>query len=87
MCPLPAQPLAPLALSLEGTVLGASQITWVGGRTVLSAIASCSLLALSASQVPIPAPPGPCSSWPQVVSAFRFLCLAGFGKPCLAWCS
>ena len=47
-----AQPLAPCALSLEGTVLGASQITWVGGRTVLSAIASCSLLALSASQVP-----------------------------------
>ncbi|CAL8469109.1 g8650 [Coccomyxa elongata] len=32
-----SMPFAPCALSLEGTVLGASQITWVGGRTVLSA--------------------------------------------------
>ena len=40
------QPLAPCALSLEGTVLGASQITWVGGRTVVSAIASLSFFSL-----------------------------------------
>jgi hypothetical protein len=44
------QPLAPCALSLEGTVLGASQITWVGGRTILSAIAACSFFWLSSRQ-------------------------------------
>ena len=45
-----AQPLAPCALSLEGTVLGASQITWVGGRTVLSAIVALSFFSLVSSQ-------------------------------------
>lgn len=44
------QPLAPCALSLEGTVLGASQITWVGGRTVLSAIVALSFFSLVSSQ-------------------------------------
>lgn len=32
-------------------MLGASQITWVGGRTVLSAIAALSFFALVSSQV------------------------------------
>lgn len=45
-----AQPLAPCALSLEGTVLGASQITWVGGRTVLSAAAALGFFSLVSSQ-------------------------------------
>lgn len=44
------QPLAPCALSLEGTVLGASQIAWVGGRTVLSAIVALSFFSLVSSQ-------------------------------------
>lgn len=34
------QPLAPIALALEGTLLGALRITWVGGRTIISALAS-----------------------------------------------
>ena len=55
-CPyLAVQPLAPCALSLEGTVLGASQITWVGGRTILSAIAACSFFWLSSQQARAPA--------------------------------
>lgn len=41
-----AQPLAPCALALEGTVLGASAITWVGGRTVASAAAAVGILQL-----------------------------------------
>ncbi|CAL5229571.1 g12927 [Coccomyxa viridis] len=45
-----SMPLAPCALSLEGTVLGASQITWVGGRTVLSAIVALSFFSLVSSQ-------------------------------------
>ncbi|KAK9819566.1 hypothetical protein WJX81_006785 [Elliptochloris bilobata] len=39
-------PLAPCALALEGTVLGASEITWVGGRTVASAAAALGVLQL-----------------------------------------
>ncbi|KAK9908576.1 hypothetical protein WJX75_009869 [Coccomyxa subellipsoidea] len=44
-----SMPLAPCALSLEGTVLGASQITWVGGRTVLSAAAALGFFSLVCS--------------------------------------
>ena len=44
-----AQPLAPCALALEGTVLGASEITWVGGRTVGSAAAALGVLQLGSA--------------------------------------
>jgi hypothetical protein len=47
---LASQPLAPCALSLEGTVLGASQITWVGGRTVVSAAASLLFFRMASAQ-------------------------------------
>lgn len=44
------QPFAPCALALEGTVLGASQITWVGGRTVASAAVSLLFFRLVSAQ-------------------------------------
>jgi len=44
------QPFAPCALSLEGTVLGASQITWVGGRTMVSAAVALGFFSLVSSR-------------------------------------
>ena len=44
------QPLAPLALSLEGAILGASQITYVGARTIAAALGALGMLRFGAGR-------------------------------------
>ena len=44
------QPLAPLALSLEGAILGASQITYVGARTIAAAFGALGVLRFGAGR-------------------------------------